>query len=64
MSRPRRHDERVTTAVRLDPDLHQRLLRAAEERDVSANFLVVRALSEFLDRLIPIDEIEWTRDPS
>jgi hypothetical protein len=38
------------------------LKAAAEERGLSANFLVVRAVDEFLDRLLPPDEIKLTRD--
>lgn len=61
MSRPREYGARVATQVRLEPDLHQRLHEAAEDRDVSVNWLVTKALGHFLDRLIPADEIEWTR---
>lgn len=53
--------DRTTTAVRFNVDLHQRLAAAASERDLSINFLVNRACEEFLDRLIPIDEMQWTR---
>jgi predicted HicB family RNase H-like nuclease len=53
---------RSSTAVRLDVDLHRRLVEAAEEREVSMNFLVNKAIGEFLDRLIPADEIRWTKD--
>jgi predicted HicB family RNase H-like nuclease len=60
--RPRLHNEpRVTTAVRLPPGLHDRLRNAADERHVSVNFLIVKALEDYLDRLIPIDEVELTR---
>lgn len=64
MSRPNRLDSahRTTTAIRFDPELHERLRVAAEEREVSMNFLVVRAVADFLDRLIPVSEIRWTRD--
>ncbi len=52
MARPRRYEERrVATAVRLPESVHRRLQQAATERDVSANLLVTRAVSEFLDRL-------------
>jgi predicted transcriptional regulator len=62
MSRPRRHDSRTATAVRFPPELLARLQQAAAERDLSANYLVNRAVEEFLDRLIPVDEIRWTRE--
>ena len=52
---------RTATAIRLKPELHERLTVAASERDVSINFLVNRAVGEFLDRLIPVDEMIWTR---
>jgi len=62
VSRPREnHDQRVTTAVRLPADLHERLKATARERDVSANYMVVRAVEEFLERLIPVDELRRTR---
>ena len=62
MARPKvHHEERVTTAFRLPKDLHQRLQGAAAERDLSANFLAVKALEEFLDHLVPADELRLTR---
>ena len=61
MPRPRIHDDRITTAVRLPPELHERLRRAAEERQVSVNYLIQKSLEDYLQRLIPIGEIELTR---
>lgn len=55
--RPRR----TSTGVRFDPDLHARLVQAASERGLSANYLVNVAIADFLDRLIPVEEIRWTR---
>lgn len=52
---------RTTTAVRFPPDIHAALVEAAEERDVSINWLVNRAVAEFLPRLIPVEEMLWTR---
>lgn len=48
---PRRtgSEKRVATAVRLPEDLHEELQRQAELRDVSVNFLVVRAVSQYLE---------------
>jgi hypothetical protein len=43
-------------------ELHDRLRAAAEERDFSVNFMVVKAVEEFLDRLIPADQLRLTRD--
>jgi predicted HicB family RNase H-like nuclease len=63
MGRPRvHHEERVATAVRVPKTLHDRVRAAAQERQVGVNFLVVRALEEYLDRLVPVDELVRTRD--
>ena len=64
VGRPRREpDDRVAMSIRLRPDTHARLLVATTERDVSMNWLVQRAVDDFLDRLIPADEIVLTRAP-
>lgn len=56
MPRPKIYDEtRVTTAIRLPESLHERLRSAADEREVSVNYLVVRALDDYLSRLLPVD---------
>jgi predicted HicB family RNase H-like nuclease len=48
---PRRTDsqKRIATAVRLPEHLHDELQRQAEHRDVSVNYLVVRAVSQYLE---------------
>ncbi|HUY66034.1 MAG TPA: toxin-antitoxin system HicB family antitoxin [Acidimicrobiales bacterium] len=52
MARPRTYEERrIATAVRLPESVHRRLHEAAANRDISANLLVTRAVSDFLDRL-------------
>ena len=43
--------DRVATAVRLPVDLHEELQRRAEERDVSENFLMTRAVQHYLRQL-------------
>lgn len=53
--------KRVTTAVRLPPATHEELRVAAEERDLSVNYLVVKAVQDYLERLIPADELTLTR---
>ncbi len=53
--------QRRTTAIRLPEDLHRRLREAADERDLSINYLVVKAVEEFLDNLIPVEELWLTR---
>lgn len=60
--RPRRFTDRTSTAIRFPTELHARLSQAADERDVPLNFLVNKAVEEFLDRLLPISEIRWTRE--
>jgi predicted transcriptional regulator len=47
----------VSTQVRLPESLYDRLKSAAQDRDVSANLIVTRALTEFLDRLAPSDVV-------
>lgn len=53
--------KRLTTGIRFPEDLHERLKTAAEERDLSINYLVVKAVEEFLDNLIPVEELRLTR---
>jgi hypothetical protein len=56
VARPRVYDEpRVATAVRLPASLVEGLRSAALERDVSVNFLVTRAVADYLRRLPPAD---------
>lgn len=52
---------RVSTAIRFPPTLHAALKRAAEERDMSINHLTVKAVEEFLPRLLPAAELSLTR---
>lgn len=61
-NRPERKPRRTATAIRLDPDLHEWITQAAIERDLSINWLINLAVRELQDRLIPVDEIKWTRD--
>jgi predicted transcriptional regulator len=51
-------------SIRLRPATYTRLLDAAAERDVSANWLIQRAVDDFLARLIPPDEIVLTTPPA
>lgn len=51
----------TATAVRLRPDLHEQIVKAAAEREVSVNWMVNRAIEDFLPRLIPIEEFTLTR---
>jgi predicted transcriptional regulator len=52
---------RTTTAIRFPDELHDRLKEAADQRDLSINFLVVKAVEDFLPRLLPADEFRLTR---
>ncbi len=52
---------RLTTGIRFPEHLHRRLKEAADERELSINFLVVKAVEEFLDNLIPADELTLTQ---
>lgn len=49
---PRRtvSEKRVATAVRLPESLHAQLQEQADLRDVSVNFLVVRAVQQYLEQ--------------
>jgi len=62
MSRPKSYAApRVSTALRLPVDLHDRIKAAAADRDVSTNWLMERLLADGVDRLIPVDELVLTR---
>ena len=52
---------RTTTAIRFPAALHEQLRVAAAERDLAMNYLVVKAVEDFLPRLKPADEF-LTRD--
>lgn len=54
--------KRTATAIRFDPELLKRLHSAADERDLSVNYLVTKAVEEFLERLIPVEELKLTRN--
>lgn len=61
MAAARRPKQRTATAIRFPEEIHDQLVRAAEERDLSVNYLVVKAVQDFLPRLIPADELTLTR---
>jgi len=63
MSRPGNpaNRNRTATGVRFQADTLARLHAAADERDLSVNFLVNRAVEQFLRDLLPVEEIVWTR---
>lgn len=49
MPRRSESEKRVATAVRLPESLHAELQQQADDRDVSVNFLVVRAVTQYLE---------------
>ena len=54
MGSPRIYDEpRIATAIRLPVSLRDELQAVAAEREVSVNFLVIRAVSDYLQQLPP-----------
>lgn len=63
MSNPQRRTRPTTaTAIRFPPELHEALRQAADDRDLSINYLVVKAVEDFLPRLIPASELRLTRE--
>lgn len=61
MAATRTPKARTATAIRFPEELHDQLVRAAEERELSVNFLVVQAVRDYLPRLIPAEEFTLTR---
>lgn len=62
VGRPREYGTRISTQIRLHPDVYEALRVTAEEREVSMNSLVEKAVAYYIARLIPVDEMIWTRD--
>jgi hypothetical protein len=59
MARPKRLSEnRVTTAVRIPHDLHERLVKTADERGTSVSHLLLLGAERLLDRLPPLEAVE------
>ena len=48
--RPKVHDERITTAVRLPKGLHKRLKIEAVYRDVGVNVIVTKAVEDWMKK--------------
>ncbi|HVX18877.1 MAG TPA: hypothetical protein VHA73_12660 [Acidimicrobiales bacterium] len=53
---------RTTTAIRFPEELHERLRVAAEGFGLPLNFIVVKAMEDFLDRMIDPSEFRLTKD--
>lgn len=50
MGRPKLYEgNRVTTAVRIPPELHDQFRELADARDVSVNYLITKAMQRYLD---------------
>jgi len=62
--RPRRYDNLVQLGVRVPAALRDQLNEAAVARDLSAAYLVRRAIEDYLARMIPPEEIQWTKPDS
>lgn len=60
MARPREHGERVSTQIRVPVELYDRLAAASAERDLPMNTMVVKAIGNYLDQLVPLDELLLT----
>lgn len=54
-------NDRTATAIRFPAELHEQLRRAADAHHVPINYLVVAAVREFLERLLPPEQIRLTR---
>lgn len=52
---------RTSTGLRFPDDLHAAITAAAKERGVSFNYIVVHLCREGMERLIPVEEVRWTR---
>jgi len=57
MGSPRNSEERrIATAIRLPESVHRKLKLAADDREVSANLIVTKAVTEYLERLPSADQ--------
>lgn len=52
---------RSATALRFDAATYERLKAASEDHGLSMNWLVNRAVEDYLDRLLPASEVRFTR---
>lgn len=53
----------TTISAHVPPALQEQVQAAAKARGWTTTVLVRRAVEDYLDRLVPADEIVWTRDP-
>lgn len=56
--------DRISTAIRLPKELHDRLQRESIDRELSINALVTRAVEQYLAGLIPVSDalVTWGPD--
>lgn len=60
--KPKRNNGRTGSIhVRLDPDVKAQVEAEAEARGLTVNWLVARAVEDYLPRLIPADQFSLTR---
>ena len=52
---------RMTTAIRFPEELHERLRQAADNFGLPINFIVVKAMEEFLEHMIEPSEFKLTK---
>jgi predicted transcriptional regulator len=65
VARPKKYLEpRITTAIRLPPDLHKRLQETAASRDTSVNHLMIKAATAYLARLPELETEETQTEPT
>lgn len=60
MARSERN-ERSATAIRFPAGVHEKLREASEAHGLPVNYLVVKAVEEFLENLLPPEELRLTR---
>lgn len=53
---------RSATAIRFPEELHEQLRAKADEYEFSINYLVVKAVQDFLPRMLPAKDLKLTRD--
>lgn len=49
------------TVVRFPDEVWERMAAAANDHNVAINWLINKACKEFVDNMIPADEMQWTR---
>ncbi len=57
-------NDRSATAIRFPAEMHERLREASDAHGLPVNYLVVKAVEEFLENLLPPAELRLTRQVS